>query len=113
MTTRNTMTTPARNLTVLAVLAALPLACCDGGPLDPNTAGCTFDQAAVTEDVAAVLEITGGPAAADDEYVIRVDGAIRHVNRLSAVVEERSVPARCPYSWQQIMDRAVAWPPNA
>jgi Domain of unknown function DUF29 len=28
-------------------------------------------------------------------------------------LEERSLPARCPYSWQQIMDRAVEWPPNS
>ena len=28
-------------------------------------------------------------------------------------LEERGFPARCPYSWQQIMDRAVEWPPNA
>lgn len=27
--------------------------------------------------------------------------------------EECSVPARCPYSWQQIMNRAIEWPPNA
>jgi hypothetical protein len=28
-------------------------------------------------------------------------------------LDERGFPARCPYSWQQIMDRAVDWPPNA
>ena len=28
-------------------------------------------------------------------------------------LDERAFPARCPYSWQQIMDRAVDWPPNA
>lgn len=28
-------------------------------------------------------------------------------------LDERSVPTRCPYSWQQFMDRAVEWPSNA
>lgn len=28
-------------------------------------------------------------------------------------LDERSFLARCPYSWQQIMDRAVDWPPSA
>jgi hypothetical protein len=95
MTTNNATTTMARNLGVpgaLAALALLPLACCDGGPLEPNTAGCAFDRAAVTENTVAVLEISGGATGANDEYVIRVDGTIKHVDRLTGAVQERVVP---------------------
>ena len=95
MTTNITTTTVARSLAVLGALAAvavLQLACCDGGPLEPNTAGCAFDRAAVAEDTVAVLEISGGTAGANDEYVIRVDGTIKHVDRLTGTVQERVVP---------------------
>ncbi len=95
MTNRIPKTPQARNLALFGALAAalaLPLACCDGGPLDPNTAGCGFDRAAVAADTVAVLEITGGTAGANDEYVIRVDGTIRHTDRLAGAVQERVVP---------------------
>jgi hypothetical protein len=28
-------------------------------------------------------------------------------------LDERSFPARCPFSWQQIMERPVVWPPKS
>jgi Domain of unknown function DUF29 len=28
-------------------------------------------------------------------------------------LDDRGFPARSPYSWQQIMDRAIDWPPSA
>jgi hypothetical protein len=95
MTTKNTTTPLARNLAVLGALAAVALlqvACCDGGPLEPNTAGCAFDQAAVAGDTVAVLEILGGTAGANDEYVVRIDGTIKHVDRLTGTAQDRVVP---------------------
>jgi len=103
--TRKHNPTANRIMVVLVVgLAAVPAACCDGGPLGPNTEGCMFDEAAVTENTVAVLEISGGLTGVSDEYVIRADGTVRYVNRLTSVVDERTMPGGAERAAQLVAD---------
>lgn len=63
--------------------------------------------------VRRVLKKNPGLKARIEEAVGEAYADARIEAAAQARLEERSFPARCPYSWQQIMDRAVAWPPNA
>jgi hypothetical protein len=99
--------TPTANRIMVALvvaLAAVPAACCDGGPLEPNTEGCMFDEAAATENAVAVLEISGGLTGVNDEYVIRADGTVKYVNRLSGNAAERAVPGGADRAAQLVAD---------
>ncbi|MBI5498676.1 MAG: hypothetical protein HY907_00410 [Deltaproteobacteria bacterium] len=92
------MTTNPKHETRLPVVASMVALSgalsigCDAEPLEPGTAGCMFDQAAVTECTIAVLEISGGIAGVADEYVIRDDGTVKYVNRLTGASQERALP---------------------
>ena len=63
--------------------------------------------------VRRVLKKNPGLKSRVDEAVGNAYADARIEAAAQSRLEERSLPARRPYSWQQIMDRAVDWPPNA
>ena len=77
---------------LLVCLAGGAAVGCDSGPVQPGSEGCTFAESLVSECTIAVLEISGGLTAADDAYVIRDDGTVRHIDRRTGAAQERAVP---------------------
>jgi hypothetical protein len=62
--------------------------------------------------VRRVLKKNPGLKARVEEAVSEAYADARIEAAAQTQLDERGLPARCPYPWQQIMDRAVEWPPT-
>jgi hypothetical protein len=62
--------------------------------------------------VLKVLRKNPGLKALADEAVTEAYGIARIEAAAQTLLEDESFPLECPYSWNDIMDREISWPPE-